>query len=664
MSNRLFTPSFVCLLVYLFTSGVVVKSPERSHIVVQLVDKEEINVPLSDAILVGGASPCPMLNVNDYVLVRVRRQNGPHPSRENGLCDFYIPGFINVLPEDVRKGYAFYSVLVLSGKSVTCSRHGIVKIGRSKYKEICNFIKDISSNRPSKTKKSDDPETSSSHSHTSISGSSRSCIHIPCGHNDSPPINSNSQKTGSTVASSPTQGTPTQSRMSSGQSTRSSSRESSAQGTSRSQHEGEGIADHLTVGELEQILEQQKAQRELLEQQQRELSAMQYRQHQLEAELKQKKGEEIEESEEMASNVIIESQLSVHNERGELESPIYHQTEASTMTTDLTQDLSPGTFQPQQNSNRDLAPPSHRCDLAPPVVMCDLGINTDAWTQERATETDPITESRGVGTEWSQSESESDSGDVPDMPLEKMSNSPNPAHSNDAGVSTSPDHHHNIDTSPDRSPMKTPTLTLTPISSLTPSPCHSTPGHFSQTSIHPTLVASPTTPTADLTISALEGLNTHNLEEEDPLVNQHVLARWPDDGWYYRGVVVQSLGELWYQVEDASHDADKIHALDIITDLKDAQKPIQVGDTVAALHPHYDFSYAPGKVTGITSEGLHYSVELYDGTKSFLPRQDLYHLAQAKHFKDVEYLKTKEKAWVGKDVVARRDETGLYLPGM
>jgi hypothetical protein len=151
--------------------------------------------------------------------------------------------------------------------------------------------------------------------------------------------------------------------------------------------------------------------------------------------------------------------------------------------------------------------------------------------------------------------------------------------------------------------------------------------------------------------------------EQDPLINQYVLARWPDDGWYYRGLVVRHLEQMWYQVADSTQDIETIHALDIIIDLHDAQKPLHTGDTVAALHPSYDFSYAPGQVTGTTTDGLHFTVQLYDGIKTFLPRQEIYRLAPAKHSQDVQYLKKREKAWVGQVVVARRGKDGLYTQG-
>ena len=58
--------------------------------------------------------------------------------------------------------------------------------------------------------------------------------------------------------------------------------------------------------------------------------------------------------------------------------------------------------------------------------------------------------------------------------------------------------------------------------------------------------------------------------------------------------------------------------------------------------------------------GLHYSVQLYDGSASFLPRHEIYNLPQHKYQSDVEYLRSREKAWIGQQVFARSDVDGLY----
>lgn len=402
---------------------------------------------------------------------------------------------------------------------------------------------------------------------------------------------------------------------------------------------------------MTRVLEQQKAQGELLEQQQRELSIMILRQQELEAEIKSHKG--LEDSaplpqREEESPDFFQSSTSGVREDDTVVSPSPVTDEAIPTPTE-----SPSHRIAGHQSKTGSTSSMEGAEATPPT-LCEQAVNTDVWTEEKGTLTDPITESRGVGTEWNDSnaKSESDSDGLLGRPHGGA-----PAHSGGSSA------HNHV--------SSTPVSSFTSITIPTPSssPFHSpdlTPPQTPVLSSHPEQHsnATPTSATPTFNRSASITLPQYYPEEEDPLINQHVLARWPDDGWYYRALVVRPLGNMWYQVEDASQDTEKIHALDIVIDLQDAQKPLLVGDTVAALHPSYDYSYAPGKVIGMASDGFHFSIKLYDGTKAFLPRQEIYHLAPAKHQQDVEYLWKREKAWVGQAVLARRDNDGLYLPGM
>ena len=92
---------------------------------------------------------------------------------------------------------------------------------------------------------------------------------------------------------------------------------------------------------------------------------------------------------------------------------------------------------------------------------------------------------------------------------------------------------------------------------------------------------------------------------------------------------------------------------------------LQVGSTVVALHPDYAYSYAPGHVTTIHNTvipGLHYSVQLYNGSTTILPRQEVYNLPPDKYQSSIDYLNSREKAWIGQRVIARDDSDGLYYP--
>ena len=92
---------------------------------------------------------------------------------------------------------------------------------------------------------------------------------------------------------------------------------------------------------------------------------------------------------------------------------------------------------------------------------------------------------------------------------------------------------------------------------------------------------------------------------------------------------------------------------------------MQIGSTVVALHPDYAYSYAPGHVTAIhttVNPGPHYSVQLYDRSTTILPRQEVYNLPPDKYQSSVDYLQSREKAWIGQRVIARNDSDGLYYP--
>ena len=500
---------------------------------VKLVDKELLDATHQDIILVGGAQPCPLLAPNNFVLVRVRTCHGPHPSTSNGLCDYYIPGTVTALPDNIKQGRAVYSMVVFNGKSVTCPRQGILKISRPKFLEVSKYIKETLSCPSVAHKHKDGSYSSGSHS-TSLRSTSRShsitskcsshsisrshtiTSYVPTTNGHLNELSCDDKNTEVHTRGLSHSGSTTEKKMKSNSEIKARKRKSNSRSKSSSK------------SDLQQVLKLQKVQEVLLNQHSKELTALQLHQERMEHYFRtggdggmQREGEEEE-------------------EEGEIQS-------------------CPST--PEQR---------------------EQGMNTETWREDKMVETDPLTESKAVGTEWSGSE------------------------------------------------------------------CSST-----ETVI---LGAKPSVTTINR--QEMEVWN----EGGNLFLNEHVLARWPDDGWYYRGVVKQSLGDMWFEVADAGHDIEIIHALDIIIDLQDGQHALEEGETVAALHPHYNRSYAPGIVVGITKDS-HFSVELYDRCKVLLPRHEVYHLAPAKHQRDVVYLQERESAWVGQAVMARSNTDGLYLPG-
>lgn len=613
----------ICAIVSDYT-GVVTDYGTKWRVIVELTDKQTVTAVPDHILVVGGAGPCPVLSVGDYVLVRARSRNGPHASDDDESCDYYIPGTVGSQPEDLRKARALYSVLLFNNKGISCPRYGIIKIGRSRYQEACAFIREKASSRAAERSVAANGYTLDGHSQ----GSS---IRIPSVHHSPHDHSSPASHSGSRAASLQRSRSHSGSRVSSARShsgTRvSATRHSrSCSGSRVSTPRGESqkpAASHHTSEEMLKILEQQILQGELLEHQQRELSLVQLRHQDLEAELKSYKAKGMEDTTDSARSPLP--------------------SDVDTPASSALHAASPSHRQSPVHGSAPPTSPSHlleeregeeeeEVDL--PVTTCEQAVNTDVMTEERGISTDPIMESRGVGTEWS----DSGSSVLEDMPCMSPEHRYSPIHS--------------FSPSPVSSPVHTPLAT--------PPRCQSPPQHPE------------TTPTRSLGLdhsgSLLESTPTRQLfspeeVEEDPLINQHVLARWPDDGWYYRGLVVRHLQDMRYQVTDATQDIETIHAADIIIDLQDAQKLLQVGDTVAALHPSYDCSYAPGLVTGTIADGYHFTVELYDGTRNFLPRQEIYRLAPAKHTQDVGYLREKEEAWVGQVIVTRRERDGLYTQG-
>eukprot|EP00105_Crassostrea_gigas_P022697 XP_011442307.1 PREDICTED: uncharacterized protein LOC105338748 isoform X2 [Crassostrea gigas] len=142
---------------------------------------------------------------------------------------------------------------------------------------------------------------------------------------------------------------------------------------------------------------------------------------------------------------------------------------------------------------------------------------------------------------------------------------------------------------------------------------------------------------------------------------EEVMARWSDEGWYFRGVVKQDCNDFSYIIEDSTRMCERIWREDIITDYDDANQIIQPNDPVVALHPDYSFSYAPGIVLKVY-QNLEMKIRFYDGQvlEEKLPREEIYKLTQEKYEHDVNYIVQCETRWVGQAVVARDDRMGSY----
>lgn len=385
-------------------SGLVIDYTDRCNAIVEFADGQQQCTPSRHVLAVGGAGPCPTLRLGDRVLVRVRmKKGGAHPS-SSGSCDYYIPAEVRVLPADPRRGHALYSVVAFNGRSVTSARKGIMKISEARYTVTCKYIQSKLANSLVEEERTQ----------TSI-GLPRSPAHSTATTTDIP-----------TPSPELTNG-----------------------------HQS------LPASPLQTVLGQQKIHEERLDQQLSAITTLQEQQMKMQAQLAESKSGKTWDEGETHSEVGKAAET--WTKAGE-PSAVHHK---ETDTENDQPPSSPSTaghfFTSSTTKNGWIMgylsqPP---LDLA---ATCDQGINTEPWTEERGTNTDPIMESHCVGTEWS------------DL-------------SSDSAEDTSPPH--------------------TPLA-RSPSPSEFVDGEPT-----PVLPSSRSTP-------------------PDPPTGQ-VLARWPDDGWYYRG---------------------------------------------------------------------------------------------------------------------------------
>ena len=541
--------------------GVVTSVPNGKLTTVRLADRQEISAHSSLVIPVGGARPCPLLRYGDHALVRVRTsRNGCHPGSD-GQCDYYIPGVVQVLPANERKGHALHSILVFNGRVVTCDRRGIVKITEKRYSDTCKFIRQRVGDGTEPT------ESEESRSEISYTYSSRSSVCMPT------PPDSDQESEASSVCSH-----------SQDRSVRSKSRASSASSTH------EPVSNGL---DLSSLVETQRAQEEVIQQYRKELLAMQEKQKELEEQLvaslsKDQPQPSSVDQPRSETTVDVSSIQEVHAQDDIVAEK---KSDAGGTGDDLDDFPDNGVKQEvdaieaSQVLSTCTAATENSHELYPPVRHVEAGVNTDVMTEDRGVGTGPMTESVAVGTEWSQSESES--SDEADIGSESINSGTN------RSVTESPvEDEIPVQTTPIPTPVPTPPLSRVPTPEhATPVPSkNNTPQHTKPPTPPQSLTSTPShnhvsisshshhdSPTHDSPIRPTPQITpVHVPYEVAPLINQQVLARWPDDGWYYRCTVVGGAGEGQWEVEDASGDTEVIPLGDIITDLADSQKSLQV----------------------------------------------------------------------------------------
>ncbi|EMP32473.1 von Willebrand factor A domain-containing protein 3B [Chelonia mydas] len=112
--------------------GTVIKSISSSEALVDFSHGETQIVPIKFIIPVGGAIPCPSLQVGDYVFART----GTHTGN-----DYYMPAVVIATPKRVEADDKLYTVLKYNNRKTHCIRSGLIKISQTKYACSCRYIR-------------------------------------------------------------------------------------------------------------------------------------------------------------------------------------------------------------------------------------------------------------------------------------------------------------------------------------------------------------------------------------------------------------------------------------------------------------------------------------------------------------------------------------------
>ncbi|XP_059798750.1 von Willebrand factor A domain-containing protein 3B [Balaenoptera ricei] len=112
--------------------GVVKKCVSPTHALVGFRYGDTKVVPISFITPVGGAMPCPLLQVGDYVFAKIVIPRG---------FDFYVPAIVIAVPNQDVAEDKVYTVLKCNNRREFCPRSALIKISQNKYALSCAHIK-------------------------------------------------------------------------------------------------------------------------------------------------------------------------------------------------------------------------------------------------------------------------------------------------------------------------------------------------------------------------------------------------------------------------------------------------------------------------------------------------------------------------------------------
>ncbi|XP_058434275.1 von Willebrand factor A domain-containing protein 3B isoform X2 [Marmota monax] len=111
--------------------GIVKKCLNPTHALVGFKYGDTKVVPTSFITPIGGAMPCPLLQVGDYVFAKIVIPKG---------FDFYVPAIVTALPNPDSNSEKFYTVLKCNNRREFCPRSALIKISQNKYALSCSHI--------------------------------------------------------------------------------------------------------------------------------------------------------------------------------------------------------------------------------------------------------------------------------------------------------------------------------------------------------------------------------------------------------------------------------------------------------------------------------------------------------------------------------------------
>ncbi|KAF2986418.1 hypothetical protein EK904_003682 [Melospiza melodia maxima] len=114
--------------------GTVIKNISSTCALVDFSNGESCDVLVKFTIPVGGAMPCPHLQVGDYVFARTG-------TRAENEC--YVPAIVIATPQRVETGDKFYTVLLFNNREEHCIRSELIKISQTKYAYSCQYIRTV-----------------------------------------------------------------------------------------------------------------------------------------------------------------------------------------------------------------------------------------------------------------------------------------------------------------------------------------------------------------------------------------------------------------------------------------------------------------------------------------------------------------------------------------